>query len=591
MKIALEGCAHGELDKIYEVLEYLQKENDFKVDLLICCGDFQAVRNMQDLHCMAVPQCYKKLNSFYKYYSGEKTAPVLTLFIGGNHEASNYLGELSFGGWVCPNIYYMGYAGIVNIGSIRIAGLSGIYKGIDYLRGHHECPPYNTSAQRSAYHIRNLDVFRLKQVHQPIDIFLSHDWPRGVYNYGNTTELLRKKPFFRQEVAANKLGSRPTQDLLEKLKPLYWFSAHLHVKFAAVVPHEQCEDGGQRRVTKFLALDKCLPRREFLQILDIGPDLTTPFPELHYDPEWLCILKSTDHLLNVSKSIQYMPGPGSPERWNFEASDQELDEVRQLFHHDFKIPNNFRQTATPHDPKVKGPRSQPSPQINPQTTEFCAKLGITDPLQKILGGGVPSAPVYLARPCLNESEADVTTSGDGASINVSLNPDEVLLVDSEDHTDSEDLLEDDDDDPSGTDPIDGSLPGTQSDVSFSQSTNPDEISLGDSEDDMEDVESGDSLPPGSVLVSSPGAPLLSGVTRLSAPSFGRTSISRSLPEIHFPEASSPVRSSAPCAENADVAEGPGDLGVSAVGDRPPVKKLKRRNLAIYAARDDSSDDS
>lgn len=43
-----------------------------------------------------------------RYYSGEKKAPVLTLFIGGNHEASNYLAELPYGGWVAPNIYYMG---------------------------------------------------------------------------------------------------------------------------------------------------------------------------------------------------------------------------------------------------------------------------------------------------------------------------------------------------------------------------------------------------------------------------------------------------------------------------------------------------
>ena len=44
----------------------------------------------------------------YRYYSGEKTAPVLTLFIGGNHEASNYLQELPYGGWVAPKIYYLG---------------------------------------------------------------------------------------------------------------------------------------------------------------------------------------------------------------------------------------------------------------------------------------------------------------------------------------------------------------------------------------------------------------------------------------------------------------------------------------------------
>ena len=46
-----------------------------------------------------------------QYYSGEKVAPVLTIFVGGNHEASNYLQELPYGGWVAPNIYYLGYAG------------------------------------------------------------------------------------------------------------------------------------------------------------------------------------------------------------------------------------------------------------------------------------------------------------------------------------------------------------------------------------------------------------------------------------------------------------------------------------------------
>lgn len=48
-----------------------------------------------------------KLFSF-RYYSGEKKAPILTVFIGGNHEASNHLQELPYGGWVAPNIYYLG---------------------------------------------------------------------------------------------------------------------------------------------------------------------------------------------------------------------------------------------------------------------------------------------------------------------------------------------------------------------------------------------------------------------------------------------------------------------------------------------------
>jgi lariat debranching enzyme len=34
------------------------------------------------------------MNTFYKYYSGEAVAPIPTIFIGGNHEASNHLWEL-----------------------------------------------------------------------------------------------------------------------------------------------------------------------------------------------------------------------------------------------------------------------------------------------------------------------------------------------------------------------------------------------------------------------------------------------------------------------------------------------------------------
>ena len=43
---------------------------------------------------MAVPEKYRKLGGFHRYYTGEVVAPVLTLVIGGNHEASNYLWEL-----------------------------------------------------------------------------------------------------------------------------------------------------------------------------------------------------------------------------------------------------------------------------------------------------------------------------------------------------------------------------------------------------------------------------------------------------------------------------------------------------------------
>ena len=42
MQIAIEGCCHGDLDKIYTTLQHLEAKQRIKVDLLICCGDFQA---------------------------------------------------------------------------------------------------------------------------------------------------------------------------------------------------------------------------------------------------------------------------------------------------------------------------------------------------------------------------------------------------------------------------------------------------------------------------------------------------------------------------------------------------------------------
>lgn len=40
-----------------------------------------------------------------------------------------------YGGWAAPNIYFLGFAGVVKFGNIRIGGMSGIHKRNDYYRG------------------------------------------------------------------------------------------------------------------------------------------------------------------------------------------------------------------------------------------------------------------------------------------------------------------------------------------------------------------------------------------------------------------------------------------------------------------------
>ncbi|XP_053554722.1 lariat debranching enzyme [Bombina bombina] len=431
MKIAVEGCCHGELDKIYETIQFLEKKENTKVDLLLCCGDFQAVRNEGDMKCMAVPPKYRQMQTFYKYYSGEKVAPVLTIFIGGNHEASNYLQELPYGGWVAPNIYYMGYAGVVQFRGVRIGGISGIFKSHDYRKGHFEHPPYRSDTIRSAYHVRNIEVFKLKQLKEPMDIFLSHDWPRGIYHYGNKKKLLKKKGFFSQEVENNTLGSPAASELLHHLQPSFWFSAHLHVKFAAFMQHQANVEGQSPKATKFLALDKCLPHREFLQIVNVDHDPSKP-EQLEYDLEWLAVLKEAKDLLNVTTRTWNMPDDkGLHAKWDFSATDETKKEVLDDLCKDLIIPCNFSTTAVCYDPNNPQYNMVASHIINPQTTEFCARLGLVD-LNAMVRQNENSEEyegIDDDAESTGSAEEHSEYSTDTSILSSSINPDEIALDD------------------------------------------------------------------------------------------------------------------------------------------------------------------
>ncbi len=412
---------------------------------------------------MSVPHKFRRLGDFAEYYSGMRKAPVMTLFVGGNHEASNYLSELYYGGWVAPNIYYMGAANVVDFGGLRIAGISGIWAKHDYMRGHFEKLPYDHATLRSIYHVRQYDVKKLLLLSQdrPIDIFLSHDWPRGIEQHGDVSTLLRKKPFFKSEVERNDLGSPANEQLLRMVRPRYWFSAHLHVRFEAIVDHvtdgqkrllpedtdwcsairraqrvpmrsddtrvdaaknpdeiildledepqditkssnaaENCSVANPNEIqldldefedsfttreeldvenalpeatkqsqaagavppsrttytkTKFLALDKCVSNRQYLQILDICPELVlTNIPvtqvdfQLKYDQEWLAITRVMQKYYSSGRYQTSLPPEGELRR----DVHAQMSWV-QSHMTDLNISENFCITAPVHSATLK----------------------------------------------------------------------------------------------------------------------------------------------------------------------------------------------------------------------------------------------
>lgn len=220
-----------------------------------------------------MPQKYKRIGDFHEYYSGKRKAPYLTVFIGGNHEASNHLFELYYGGWVAPNIYYMGAANVLRCGPLRIAGLSGIWKGYDYRKPHYERLPYNRDDIKSIYHVRELDVRKLLQIRTQVDLGLSHDWPKGVEYYGDYEKLFRTKRGFREDSTQGKLGSTAAKLVLDRLRPPYWFSAHLHVKFSASVQHGEYAPPNGKPVSDAASRGEN-PRVQYSHGLD-GTALTT----------------------------------------------------------------------------------------------------------------------------------------------------------------------------------------------------------------------------------------------------------------------------------------------------------------------------
>lgn len=508
--VAVQGCSHGELDSIYEALEAYRDQtlnassrgwlptktdtdNTAEIDVLLCCGDVQTLRNTSDYHALAVPQKYKAMGDFHQYYSGAKAAPILTVMIGGNHESSNYLQELYYGGWVAPNIYYLGAAGVVNlckwsadktsVSTLRIAGLSGIYKSHDYKLGRFEAPPYSQSELRSVYHTRHFEVERLRALtsepeNKPIDIMISHDWPRGIEQHGNVNKLVQQKPFFKQEIESNSLGSPANETLLHALKPRYWFSAHLHVKFAAEVHHVGskvsdddavddkktaagandctnfvgmesnegiCPDRTETnmesltdQMTRFLSLDKCLPKRRHLQVLHVEPSSTRSVHKtdtsqaeesnkswLEYDPTWLAIHRRTENWSQRTQNRLEIPHD------EFEQAPINNVELQDITNRlalaastrsesnttmcPLAIPQNFVRTVRPYDLNSRQQYGPPCPMLgNPQTDSFLEMLGmehkLTVPYRNDMNTDITvwkRAPPAMPPPASDDNEIDL----------------------------------------------------------------------------------------------------------------------------------------------------------------------------------------
>ena len=305
VRIAVVGCLHGMLSTVYETVMKYEQANNKIIDLVLICGDFESIRNTKDLDFIHVPDKYRKMGDFTKFYSKKEKAPYLTIFIGGNHEASNFLDEMFNGGYACENIFYLGRSGVVNYKGLRIGGISGIYKANDYNKGHFEkCYKMKNDHKISIYHQREYDISKLNLITNPLDIMLSHDWPNNIVNPKDIDEILSVKKGW-DDLADGELGPRSLRYLMTILKPKYWFSAHMHFYYKNTITHKNNEK------TTFIALDKIIDKkRQWLDIIeyDVDTEKYIKNQNIQFDTEWLGICKEMNNYFPDKESLYSFSG-------------------------------------------------------------------------------------------------------------------------------------------------------------------------------------------------------------------------------------------------------------------------------------------
>jgi lariat debranching enzyme len=214
---AVFGDIHGHQDLMYEKAIQLEKDSGRSIDAVLQVGDFETIRTEEDFRHYHAPHKYHRMSDFSGYYKGNKKAPFLTVFIAGNHEAWGVLARHQQGGFVAPNIYFLGRSGMIDVKGVKIAGLSGVYGSKAYDSPLSDEPGYDWKYYRKA------EVDRLK-TERP-DILLLHEWMTPVSlltTIGRMDDLIVPEQMWDA-------GHTPATDLVLASSPRYLFMGHTHV--------------------------------------------------------------------------------------------------------------------------------------------------------------------------------------------------------------------------------------------------------------------------------------------------------------------------------------------------------------------------
>lgn len=229
--------------------------------------------------------------------------PCLVVICGGNDEAGDLIAQLPFGGFIAPNIYYMGRAGIIDYKGMRISGYGGVFAISDFGRNVYErVPLVEEKDVKSSIHVRafsGLQLYLYSVFEQDIfskqpDFLMSHDWPRYMPPvFKNALSKVRQCLVERVDREGIPFGLK----LIDGVQPKNVVCAHHHTKFE----FQLSRDYGK---VNFTALNR--PDYNECEWYEfISAKASRPVSEeLSFAPEWIAILQETKEFVKDPESIK-----------------------------------------------------------------------------------------------------------------------------------------------------------------------------------------------------------------------------------------------------------------------------------------------
>jgi hypothetical protein len=161
MKVLVCGDVKGRLDAVFARVQALNKSKHGPFDVLFCVGQFFD----------------SERTDIEAYLSKAKEAPIPTHFITAGEELPECMNSVITGGEICPNINYLGQAGLATVAGLTVAFLSGVYDPEQYRSPASDKP----SAKFSRSQVEGLLQEAKQAGFAGVDALLTADWGRGVH--------------------------------------------------------------------------------------------------------------------------------------------------------------------------------------------------------------------------------------------------------------------------------------------------------------------------------------------------------------------------------------------------------------------------